>query len=48
MQDMIHSTESFPQENLGGQIKMLFKHGNKSAFRGLDSRIEKTFAIPFS
>jgi len=48
MKDMIHSTESFPQENLEGQIKMFFMHGNKSAFRGLDSRAEKTFAIPFS
>jgi hypothetical protein len=40
--------ESFPQENLAGQIKMFFIHGNKSDFRGLDFRVEKTFVIPFS
>jgi hypothetical protein len=40
--------ESFPQENLVSQIKMFFIDGNKSTSRGLDFRVEKTFAIPFS
>jgi hypothetical protein len=40
--------ESFPQENLASQKKMFFIHGDKSDFRGLDFRVEKTFVIPFS
>jgi hypothetical protein len=28
--------------------KIIFIHGNKSGFRGIDFRVEKTFVIPFS
>jgi hypothetical protein len=48
IQVLMELMESFPQENLVGQMKMFFIHGNKFDFRELDFRVEKTFVIPFS